>query len=234
MNSNRAQHGFTLIEVMLAMGITVIVAIMAFQGLDSAMQLSESEQKESDNIQRTSRVLDILGKDFRQIVPRVVRDPTGNGYEDAFFYNSASFPMMKFSRNGWTNPQPTRFQRSQLQRVHYHFDGKKLIRTSFQAIDRLPDEEGTEITLLDDVRSFEVKLLTSQTTNTSGDQQAPATQSNGIKPTQWVDMWPAQQAQFTQGGQYQASNLLPMAIEIEIDIEKWGKLRRVFELAGND
>ena len=59
----RQSTGFTLIEVLLAIAITVIVAAMSFQGLDSAMNLSESSEIEADKIQHLNRVFDILAKE---------------------------------------------------------------------------------------------------------------------------------------------------------------------------
>ena len=45
----RRQRGFTLIEVLVAMAITAIAAVIAYAGLDSAIRLSASAEEEMDH-----------------------------------------------------------------------------------------------------------------------------------------------------------------------------------------
>ncbi|NRB40357.1 MAG: type II secretion system minor pseudopilin GspJ [Pseudomonadales bacterium] len=222
MISYRSQSGFTLIEMLLAVSITVIVAVMAFQGLDSAMQLSQRSEVEADRIHRLNRVFDILAKDFRQVIPRKVRSPDSNEFVDAFFYNASSQPILKFTKNGWTNPHAQRFQRSQLQRVNYHYDGEKLVRSSWPMLDRYGDSEATEITLLDKVESVRIRLLQQQVNNNGTNASG-----NLSSKTAWVESWPVS-AGFGQSANT-ASVELPLAIEITLEVQGWGSVRRLFE-----
>lgn len=224
MSASRHNAGFTLIEVLLAVSITVLVAVMSYQGLDSAINLSSRSEVEADKIHRLNRVFDILSKDFKQIIPRKVRSPDNSEFLDAFFYNATAQPMLRFTRNGWTNPHAMRFQRSQLQRVNYEYDGEKLIRSSWQMLDRYDDSETTKITLLDNVEAVTIRLLQQQVAIPQGGVQV----SNGVIPskTQWLEAWPA--AGFNQSNQ--ASVDLPLALEITLQVEGWGTVRRLFEL----
>ncbi len=216
----KKQLGFTLIEVLIAMAITAIVAIISYSGLDSAMKLADSAEAETDRIQQMSRVFDIIGKDFRQIISRTVRSPGGDETEGAFVLSDSSEPLLKFSRIGWTNPQPSRFQRSQLQRVSYHFDGSKVIRYSWQMMDRYEDSTAQEIVLLDKVKSFQVRVMSEDATiNTSGQVVAG-------DEGKWIDTWPINDPL----NPATALTSLPIAVEISIEIEGWGKIRRIFEL----
>ena len=224
MNTLKKQAGFTLIEVLLAVSITVLVAVMSYQGLDSAINLSSRAEVEADKIHRLNRVFDILSKDFKQIIPRKVRSPDASEFVDAFYYNPSSQPMLRFTRNGWTNPHAQRFQRSQLQRVNYEYDGDKLIRSSWQMLDRYDDSEATSITLLDKIESVRIRLLQQQVDIPQGGVQL----MNGAIPTKtsWLEAWPA--ADYNQYSQ--ASVDLPMAIEITLHVTGWGTVRRVFEI----
>lgn len=216
----KKQLGFTLIEVLIAMAITAIVAIISYSGIDSAMKLAESAEAETDRIQKMSRVFDIIGKDFRQIISRTVRSPSGDGNEGAFVLSDTAEPMLKFSRIGWTNPQASRFQRSQLQRVNYHFDGTKLTRYSWQMMDRYEDSTAQEIVLLDKVKSFQVRVLSEDATINSDGQVTAGDEGK------WIESWPINNPLSP------AATLgsLPIAVEISIEIEGWGKIRRIFEL----
>ena len=156
--------GFTLIEVLVAMAITAIAATLAYSGLDSAIKLAESSQEAADDIQQMNRVFDIMARDFQHAIPRKVRAPDGDGFEHAFSYDEQNFPMLKLSRNGWVNPLPERFKRSHLQRVHYHYDGEKLIRYSWPVMDRYDDSEPDEFVLLDNVTAFTLRVMKLDTT----------------------------------------------------------------------
>lgn len=219
----RSSSGFTLIEVLLAVSITVIVAAMSYQGLDAGMKLADRSQIETDRIHAINRVFDILSKDFRQIVARRVRSPEGDEFEDAFYYNESSIPMLRFTRAGWTNPQPERFQRSQLQRVNYSYDGDKLIRYSWQMLDRYDDSEADEIILLENVQSVTIRLL----------QEAAATGNVTSSTTDWVTQWPPLVLSSGTGNTPSGTETLPLAVEITIDIDGWGPIRRVYELVSD-
>jgi len=133
-----------------------------------------------------------------------------------------SLPMVSLSRDGWVNPLPERFQRSQLQRVSYHLDEDKLIRYSWQMMDRYDDEDPQQIVLLDNVRSFKLRALMHSTTAIPG-------ASNADKSV-WQDSWPPEGSPAANAG---IPSSLPIAVEILIDIDGWGEVKRVFELVND-
>lgn len=212
--------GFTLIEVLIAMAITVIAAMIAYSGLDNAVKLSETAEVEAERLQKMNRVFDILGKDFRQVIARPVRNADGDDIEPAFSLDLADQPMLKFSRAGWMNPQSSRFQRSELQRINYHFDGIRLTRYSWQMMDRYQDSVAQEVVLLDNLKAFEVKVLSDVGTVNAAGQVVTADKG------EWITSWPINNL-LSQGN---AQTTLPIAVEITLDIDGWGKVRRVYEL----
>lgn len=213
----KKQRGFTLIEVLVAMAITAIAAVIAYAGLDSAIRLSASAEEEMDRLQKLSRALDVMGRDFRQIVPRKVRSESGYDFLQALTFQESASPLVEFSRNGWTNPQPERFQRSHLQRVAYHLDQEKLIRYSWPVMDRYADTKMQEAVVLEKVKKFSLRALVSN-------PQA----ANGVvnfSQTTWVDSWPP-----STGNSNAPTSVLPVALEITIEMEGWGTIRRLVEL----
>lgn len=213
--------GFTLIEVLIAMAITAIVAVLAYSGLDSAVKLSKTAEVEADRLQRMNRVFDILGRDFRQVIARPVRSAEGDDIEATFILSDTDQPMLKFTRAGWINPDPERFQRSELQRVNYVFDDNKLKRLSWVMLDRYTDSKMQEITLLSGVTSLEIRVL--------GDVVKTDVNGQVIDDNkgEWIKKWPLVDLLKP------TSNLtsLPLAIEIIMDVEKVGRIRRVYEIS---
>lgn len=225
-----SQKGFTLVEVMVAMAITAVASVMAYYGIDSAINLSRAAEVEADYLRQTNRAFDILSRDFRHVIGRQVREPYGYNKEHAFMLDKDGERILKFSRIGWTNPEPARFQRSQLQRVEYHLDGEKLIRSSWQMMDRYDDSKTQEIVLLDKVKSFAVKVM--QQPDISQMNQLGSNVFINIKPTSddgWLEKWPANENLDS----FTATSALPMAVEITVELERWGEVRRVFELVTN-
>ncbi|MCK5880608.1 MAG: prepilin-type N-terminal cleavage/methylation domain-containing protein, partial [Sinobacterium sp.] len=93
-NANR-QSGFTLIEVLLAMSITAITAVMAYQAMDSAGRLAEVAQQEGDDLQKLSGAMSLIAQDFRHISPRKSRDPEGGAeLKPAFSFSEFALPML--------------------------------------------------------------------------------------------------------------------------------------------
>lgn len=226
------QKGFTLIEVMLAMSITAIAAVMAYQAMDSAGRMAETVQDESEQLQQLSAVMNLMAKDFRHIAPRKVRDPDGGGFLSAFTYDEFSIPMMQFTRNGKFNPQPKVFQRDHLERVAYHLDDEKLIRYSWPMVDHYSDLEPNEIVMFEEVSEFRVSfqyLEYSISTNATSDIQQRVKQDT----LKWP---PAKLQQNTQSNTGEGSGLgfdtIPDLIEISFETKKWGKIQRRFETTG--
>ena len=212
----KKQKGFTLIEVLLAMAITAIAAIMAYQAMDSAGRLAEVVQEEGDDLQKLSSVMNLIAQDFRHIVSRSVRDAeVGSGFKAAFQYDEFALPMLSFTRTGKMNPQVERFQRDHLERVYYHLDDDKLVRSSWAMIDRYEDDEPQTIVLFHDVESFKLDILVLEADISGGSL------SSKIKTqTKWVP----------------TSNLeaLPNGVTITIQTKRWGPIVRTFELLGTN
>lgn len=225
-----ANRGFTLIEVLVAMAITAVVSVMAYYGIDSAIKLSQSAEKEADYLRQVNRAFDIIGRDFRQIIGRQVRNPDGQGHLSALLLDNGQEQRLQLTRLGWTNPEPKRFQRSQLQRVHYNYQDEKLIRVSWQMLDAYTDSKEQEVVLLEQVSELSIKVLQaadiSQWAEGSLGANVRMNIAHSTAEEEWLEQWPPINA--IELGQ--ASSALPMAIEIKLTLKPWGEIRRLYEL----
>ncbi|MCC6209096.1 MAG: type II secretion system minor pseudopilin GspJ [Gammaproteobacteria bacterium] len=98
---------------------------------------------------------------------------------------------------------PAGLKRSELQRVSYGLSDETLTRASWDVLDRAQDSEPRSARLLDEVTVFEIRYL-----DGAGE---------------WRGEWPAA------GG---AGTQLPRAVEVTLDVKGWGRISRLFRVAG--
>jgi len=108
---------------------------------------------------------------------------------------------LAFTRSGWNNLLQQ--PRSNLQRVEYVLVDDVLQRNYWPQLDQSYTEVKIEQTLLKGVEDFSVKLLT--------------------KGTEEIESWP----QDTQGN----TTPKPVALELNLELLKFGKVQRVYEIA---
>lgn len=205
-----AQQGFTLLEVLIAIGITAMIGLGSWQILNSALNTNEATQSRLKELNALQRSMLILGRDLKQVLPRATRDEFGD-YNFALSTKN-EFYALEFTRAGWRNPLNDK--RSDVQRVGYELDGDKLIRHHWLVLDRAQDSETSKRTLLKQVNGFDVQVL--------NDKGA------------WTREWPGDD--FSDDSQGEASdpreknNRLPKAVKIEINTDRFGKVTRIFEM----
>ncbi|MEY3007096.1 MAG: type secretion system protein GspJ, partial [Pseudomonadota bacterium] len=69
--------GFTLLEVLVAMALTVVVASIAYSGLSSVLDSLERTRTAMDRTVELNRALRIMSRDIRFSVDRSIRDELG-------------------------------------------------------------------------------------------------------------------------------------------------------------
>lgn len=211
-NVGKLDKGFTLIEVLLAIAITAVVTLMAYNGLSAAINVAESVEANSEQLADLQLSISVLERDIRHAVNRPIID--GFGDEQVAFAGSETDEyLLLLTRTGWTNYTQTR--RAELQRVGYLIEDDELWRESWLVLDRWDDDEYKQRVLLykgiDEVNIAFLKSIDSASVSSSADIEL-----------EWLDDWPE-----TAG-----TNELPEAVEIELEIRDYGKLRRLIELSG--
>lgn len=211
----RLNTGFTLLEVLLAIGITAMIGLGSWQILNSAINASESTQTRLAELNALQKTMLIISRDLRQVISRSIRDGYGD-YQPALTTKN-EFYAIEFSRTGWRNPMDD--ARSNIQRVAYELTDNKLIRNYWTVLDRSQDSAPISKELLTSVNSISFRFM-----NKSGG---------------WVDEWPSSDsnsgANNSGGGATQidpraTDNELPMAVEISLDLERFGKVKRLYDL----
>lgn len=212
----KTQRGFTLLEVLLAMAITALVAVMGYAGLSTAMTAAERHGEQVRRLGALQTTLMWMARDLHEAVDRDitagdVHEPALWGGEspklDRPFPGDARDNILVLTRVGWDNPRG--LHRGAIQRVRYRLDADNALwRDSWQVLDRLDDETGLQsIKLMSGIKSITVQFLAGT---------AAATELGG----EWMPSWPLN-----------TTDTLPLAVQVELDVDGIGTIMRIVGLA---
>ncbi len=196
------QAGFTLIEVMIALAIFATMAALSYLLFDQSTRASSSISNQMSELQLLQRTLQSLSSDLAQLQPRPVREPGSPTSRAALLADTRNLYVLELTRGGYANPLGV--PRATAMRVAYRLDEGDLVRTQWPALDNPLNVEPRELVLLEDVVRFELRFL--------GDTGA-----------EWLQQWPP----FGGGGGGR-----PRAVELIIEHERWGEIRRLVEVRG--
>lgn len=132
--ADRAQRGFTLVEVMIALLVFAILASGGVALLAFSARAQAASGRALDDVAALNRTLSIMAADLAQAQSRPVRDEAGTPLP-AFVgeADGAAQPMLRLVRGGWTNLD--RQPRPGAQKVAYRLDRGVLQRLGYPQID---------------------------------------------------------------------------------------------------
>jgi general secretion pathway protein J len=202
--SRRHSHGFTLIEVLVAMAVFAVMTVLAYQSLGQTLANAEMLNKRMDRLQAIQRTMRYLSNDLSSASPRPVRSELGDNYLPAVMVSSANDFALAVTHGGWSNPAG--LPRSTQQRSVYLLDDGKLFRVYYTVLDATYSNNAISTEILDGVERLEFRLV----------------QDNG----ELINQWPPSGAQGVSG-----QLMRPRAVEIILTLEGDGEIRRIIEVA---
>ncbi len=203
MNHSRTQ-GFTLIEIMVAVAIFSVMAMLAWGAMSQSLENADMLTERMQRLQAIQRTFRTLGADLTQAAPRPVRNELGDGLSPAVLSSLSGDFAIELSHGGWGNP--VGLPRGTLQRSAYRIEDGKLVRYHWNVLDRTYGNEAITAVLLEDVEALLFRFF-----DDSGES---------------YEVWPPQ---FAAGG----GNMLarPRAVEIVLSLPDEGEMTRLLEIA---
>lgn len=200
-------RGFTLVEMLVVMVIFAVIGLASFQVVDAMIRSDEQGGARQDELQELQYAMLVMERDIRQIVARPVRGDQGT---DVNMYLTTDRELTNSDSDtlGFVRTgwmnPGDLFPRSALQPVVYRIYEEQLQRLSYPYVDQVSDDPRIEV-LLNDIEEIDFRFIANRTNSTIN----------------WQDEW-------------QQSGRLPRAIEVTMQTEKFGEIRRVLELNGGN
>ena len=228
MSQPQYQHeqGFTLLEVLIALVISALIAAMAFESLNAADSGARRTNEVLAEINRLDRAWQIIAADLRHVIPPAPIDPNTLFLAESLRSSGedADQMVMMFKRRGWVNF--SNLPRSDLQMVSYRVVDGQLWRDfaperNLEVSDvDLEEDDGFHQLLLEDVEDFQLRLLFQGAIASKGKAALEGREFS----EDWLQQWPDNNQQGA------SIRDLPLAVEITIELKGVGSSVRLFAM----
>lgn len=196
-------HGFTLLEVLVALGIFALFSAMAYGGVTRLLENRERVEAERLFWRGFTLAFARMHDDFAFARDRPIRKESGAPESNAFEGRptdprALGEPSVEFTRGGASSVGNL----SDLQRVGYRFKEGVLYRMHWPVLDRAPATQPVSVPILEGVEEFNIRFFDHA----------------------WVDHWPPQ-------GTTANHPPRPRAVEVTLVHRTRGSYTRTFLVA---
>jgi general secretion pathway protein J len=222
----KRSQGFTLLEVLIALVISALIAVMAFESLNAADNGATRTNEVLMEINRLDRAWQIIAADLRHVIPPAAADKNTVFQAESLKSSGedADQTVLLFKRRGWVNF--SNLPRSDLQLVGYRVEEGKLWRDfvpernlELSDID-LEEDDGFHQLLLEDVEDIQLRFLFQGAISSKGKSVLEDEEFSD----DWLQKWPDNNQQGA------SAQDLPLAVEITIELKGVGSSARLFAM----
>lgn len=222
---NSGAAGFTLLELLIALAIFAVISLMAFEGIAAILRAEERIGAQQERLREIDRAVALIARDFQDIAPRRVRLADDDVQAPLVLQGRARRVLL--TRSGWSNP--AELKRSGFQRVRYEVANQTLSRSYWLTLDPAGDDQAIAAPLLDRVTSFEVRVRDKGEWTDTWPQEVAAQVPAPVDPNapRVVPPDPNNPQPPTTETTPAEPRLLPEAIEVTMEVEDFGRMRRL-------
>jgi len=209
---SRRARGFTLLELLVALFIAALMFAMGYGAIQQGLNSHETLKAQQAHLLELQIAVRLLEQDFAQLAPRPVRQAVGSEPAQPALQGGVpgTQPIVALTRDGWANPAG--LQRPGLQRVAYFLENGTLRREYWNVLDPTLASTTARRELLKHVKTFSIRYLDVN--------------------RQWQEQWPPATSTVMVGSSLELMlRERPLAVEITLDTEDWGKIVRIIEIA---
>ncbi len=199
-------QGFTLIEILVALFIFAILAVMASIAIDNVMRDYRGMTKSNQAIGELQVAMIRFNRDVLQMVARPASGPQGNPIAPII----ANSEQLEFTT---ADVNPFNKSRGDLRRVAYKLLGGNLVRLTWPVLDQAPTIEPLPQPVLSGIQELEFHFI---------DKTGKA-----------YSYWPINNNESTdQSGSVNSLLTLPAAVELTMQVVGLGKVERTIPVSG--
>ena len=194
--------GFTLLEMVVAIGIFSVIAAISYTSIDRFLDTREIVKARHDHLRLLQRTMSLMEMDMRFMINRPVRDGFGDNEASLIALGNLALDEGELVRLTTSQPEPE-LPVSRLKRISWRLIDGDLQRVSWPVLDRDQDSQEYIVTLVSGVE-----------TATLGYYFYTQDESLQIE-TEWEE-----------------ANGLPVGVEFVLTLQNGHRYRRLFAVLG--
>lgn len=154
--SARCAHGFTLVELLIAIVLFSILSVGSYQVLSSVLNSHRKLSSHNEKFDALRRTINMLTRDLQQARSRPVINTYGEP-EGALILESSDQSRLVLSTAGWANPLAA--PRGTVGRVEFFVEDEVLTKRRWLVLDAVDEESYFDMPLLKGVSEFQIRAL---------------------------------------------------------------------------
>lgn len=202
------QRGLTLIELLIAVGILAVLALLASTLLGTSLDNQAHLRSSSRSLEELGLSITLLRRDMEQMLNRDGRDEYGTRQSSPLLsFAEGELYQLEFTRDG-RRQLPGEGFGSSLERIRYGLEDKQFVRYSATVPDPVNATEWRKQKMMDGITGIKFSFY-----------------SQG----KWHREWPPSSVGLAPSGEG-----LPLAVSLRLDTERWGVVDIMAQIAGGD